>query len=338
MKSCGEEDFVPRQLSAEELQAQWDNLPEEERYAVARANWKKVSNHVMQGSKLQKVSAHSAAAKVCYKFWPSRDIFSEVIPREHFIRSMFSYTPVMTRVERYCMLTMALTFAFFCMTFWFTVDCFMVPKPGVCHTPATSTFMKIVGPFIPTWTVFFGVILGMMLAAPLPFIITALFRKFRIDEIRTESQKRMQRNFWRCKQAFGWGIALSVQAFCVYFLLLFAMQYDMTVYSKGFLSAVLQGMIHRIFTSPLARGFALAIMLAFSKYLACCDCFVIFCCPHVIPEVDVQDGQREQDAAHAQDGEDGGDDMDMDDGGGNDYDDGFDGGEDGGGFDITSGF
>jgi hypothetical protein len=242
------------------------------------------------------------------------------------------------------MLTVALTFAFFLMTFYFKADCFMVPKPGFCQTAAKSWFEKYFGWAIPSWANLFGALLGLALASPIPFVLTTLFRKFRVDEIKTDSQKRAQRNFWRAKQALGWTIALGLQSFCIYFLLLFSMQYDWIVY-RVFLNAVIQGMIHRVFTSPLARGFALATALALSKYLSCCDCIIIFCCPHFIPEVDVKGGHREQNLGESagQDGDDAGDDMDMDmdAGDGQDYDDGFDGGEDGGGadgFDLTSMF
>jgi len=279
--------------------------------------WQKVKTNLMRNNVAYPMASEDAASRVAHKFWPSSDIMAVGVMQSHFLPKLLTRVTGLTRVERYAMVVTSLSLAFFCMTFWFSADCFMVPKPPICILPKVSTFEKYFGFLIPSWNAFFGAIFGIIAGSFPPFILTTIFRKPVVLARLSATEKDLQRNWWRMQATVGWSITIGVNVWSIYFLIAFSHNYNWIVFRK-FLNSVVQGMFHRTVTSPFGRGLAIGLLVLGARLFDPCDTLIIYCCPHILPVArlaTLPGGERTNDDAEA---------------GNDDADDGGDAGDDGG--------
>jgi len=293
-----------------------------EQYDQLFAKYQKVQSHKLQATKLHPLPPNHAAPKVAHILWPAKAIVGTVAVREHFVFKLFTRTPLYTRVERYSMFCSSMLIAFFFMTFYFKADCFMIPTPALCIKPKPHWFIYYFGWLIPNWATVLGSIMGIVTGSFPPFFLSLMFRKLPIKWKLTDDEKRSQMRHWWCGQYAAWSITALVNGFIIYWLIVFAHEYDWIIYRK-FLNSVFQGFIHRLFTSPVGRMIPIAASLIGSKYCACCDAFLVFCCLHHIPVEKMAFKKRAGEDDESK-GDEGDDDVD-------DAEEAGDVGEDGGG-------
>jgi hypothetical protein len=253
-----------------------------EEYDTLYRKYQKIHSHKLQNNQKHPLPAGHAAPKVAHILWPHKTIIKTVAQREHFVFKLFLQTPQYTRVERYSMFITSMLVCFFFMTFLFSADCWMEPKPGFCIKPKPGWFRYYFGWLIPSWSLVFASIFSIIVGSFPPFILSMFFRKIPVRWILDEDEKQAQRRWWWFFMGLGWTITLSLQMFIMYWLIVFAHQYDWLIFRK-FLNSMLQGFIHRLFTSPVGRMCPIAMSLIGAKYCACCDAFLVFCCLHHIP-------------------------------------------------------
>jgi len=286
------------------------------------------------------VKPGDVAGKVAYHFWSKPRLVGTILKREHVFPKLFKRMPPLTRVERWATLTSALQTAFFFQTMMFSPVCFMEPKPGTCK-PKKKAFenplANFLWQFLPTsWDIVAATVFGLCTSVPVPFICTMLFKKSPVMERLSDEEKRFKLRMWRFWTTVGWCFVFACQGFIVYWLSIFANEYDWAVFSKwvkaGFLS-----LLHRFLSAPLLRGSVFLIVLLISLVGGCCDPTLAFF-PHILPmeslkrppaPVAHEDHHEGMHADHAAADDHGGVGDDAGDG----ADDGGDGGGDDGGDD-----
>eukprot|EP00929_Paragymnodinium_shiwhaense_P086619 TRINITY_DN4710_c0_g2_i10.p1 TRINITY_DN4710_c0_g2~~TRINITY_DN4710_c0_g2_i10.p1 ORF type:complete len:2826 (+),score=623.33 TRINITY_DN4710_c0_g2_i10:212-8689(+) len=221
--------------------------------------------------------AHSIAQQTAFHFATSTSIAKRLVQREHILPKLFKRVPPLTRAERYAVLMTNMQLAFFWMTLLFRADCQMVPKPIICVKKEQPYYMK----FAPTWMTFFGSILGIMLATPVPILLLALLRKVPMQQQMEPFEKERQRKIWFLKQAVAYTLMLLINAFIIYWLSEFSNYYAEEVFQKWLNSAV-QSLFHRFITQPGLRATVFTALLVVSKVVPCFDP-LLACFPHIMP-------------------------------------------------------
>jgi len=216
--------------------------------------------------------------QLSYHFWGTRKIVKTLVLREHPLAKMFKKNPTVSRAERYSILCTALQAAFFVMTFFFNVECQMVPKPAACVTKNSAWHEFLV----PSWGTLFATLNGLFWTVPIPLLLIGLFKKWPVHEILTDEEKQDKIFWWRVKQCLGWIIVVGLNAFFIYWLVIFTNQISVKVVVK-WLNSAWVSLLHRFVTAPAVRSLIFSLIAITTRYTFCFDSLVILF-PHVVPQ------------------------------------------------------
>jgi len=300
----------------EELQKTQDAAAiEEERTAYQRSYAEYAKHNSALRICAHEMSPKEVAAKITYHFWTPGKVARTIYFREHVVPKLFKRVPILTRTERWTILSSMLQTAFFWQTFLFRADCQMEPRPANCAKKKGTFFDQ----FKPTPTIVLASLFGLFCAIPVPLMLETCFRKTPVMEKLSPEEKKTRLRSWRFFTTFGWCFAICLHCFVAYWLTIFSNTYDWPVFGRwvnsGFMS-----LFHRFVSAPVLRGTAFTFVLIVSRVSFFCDSLLLNMV-HLLPQEQL--GQVLDKSAKDSEGDEGlppeNDDQDEGGAGGDDY-------------------
>jgi len=239
--------------------------------STVQIHWRRCEEHHVAVENFFKETeeddVNALAKRMQYVGWSFSKIFHSTFKRDYPLLGLLRYAPLMTRKQRYAILSSVLLFAAFITVFLFRDDCAQTPKPKSCtKAPVIELFFS--------WQVIFGSIWGLILSVPLPFLLLMLFKKRVILTKMTDEEKEWTLRAWLWRERLGWAVVVLVQVVSIFFLLSFVRYYPWTVIEKWLL-ATFQSVFHRLISAPGIRMLWVAFLMVISRYTSLFDCFLV---------------------------------------------------------------
>mmetsp|Transcript_42428 Transcript_42428/g.92778 ORF Transcript_42428/g.92778 Transcript_42428/m.92778 type:complete len:239 (-) Transcript_42428:235-951(-) len=198
-----------------------------------------------------------------YADWSCGKIAHQIFRRDWTVFGLFRYTPLISRRQRYAILSTVILFSAFLSVLLFRDECTQKPKPKSC---IKKTFFDTLF----SYAVIFASLWGVVLSTPIPMLLILLFKKRVIHNTMTAEEKATTIRIWIIRARVGWSIVICIQSLCLFFLFSFVRHYPWTVIEKWLIATFL-GLFHRFFSAPFIRMAWILVLLACSTYTSLCD-------------------------------------------------------------------
>lgn len=199
-----------------------------------------------------------------YYAWPFWRLFNETRKREQLHTKPLSYSAMMSRKQRYAVITCMVLVAAFFTVLLFRDTCVTEPLPPEC-TKEASVLESLMA-----WDVIFGGLWGMVMGVPAPLALTLLFKKSIVLGKMTDLRKQRMMTIWLWKERVGWILVFVIHAGSFFFLYQFVRFYDQKIIKKWMLST-LMSIFHQFISAPALRMLWVVILLAASRKTNMCD-------------------------------------------------------------------
>jgi len=274
---------------------------------TVHVDWRTSSEHTkaldnfMEG--LDAGEVKKLADRMQYQTWPFRRLAHSTFKRDCMWFACFKYSPLLTRKQRYAILSSAIMFGAFVTILLFRVDCFKTPKPAACKKKKSLVETLV------SWDVVFGSIWAIALSVPLPLLLMTLFKKRVVQEVLTDEHKTMTMRVWMWKERVGWMVVVFVHTGSIFMMTQFVRHYPWVMMEKWSLATV-TSVFHRLVSAPFIYLAWRIMLMMLSRYTSLLDCLLVLS-PLIttfpMPAAPVSPGDAVSSARYADDVEDDGD-------------------------------
>jgi len=209
--------------------------------------------------------AAQVAKRVDFMLWGRKSLVKAVLMRENPVFKCLPYTPLVSRRQRYAILSSALMAGACVSCILYRADCNHIPKASACKPPAYTFPLSMF-----TWDAVFQSLWGIVLSVPLPRVLVGCFKKPFVLTKQSERHKRLRVSFWLCLERCAWLLVFLVHGAGVFILSQFVRFYPLALFQR-FTSALCWQLVHRFATAPGARATWILSILLGSQRCSCCD-------------------------------------------------------------------
>jgi len=201
-----------------------------------------------------------------YLTWSTWRIVGATIMRETPFSACCGYSALISRNQRYAVLSSAVILAAFFPVMLFNVDCRQVPKPVACN-PKTIREQFL------SWYAVIASVWGVLLSIPIPLLLRLLFKKRVIIRRMPKERRDLTIRLWRYKENFAWFLVVLIHLGSWFMLAAFVRLYNWEIV-EHWMSSVVWSIIIRFIAVPLVCTTWITLLLLVSRASRCLDCLV----------------------------------------------------------------
>lgn len=210
--------------------------------------------------------------RVQYLTWPAWRILARTIRRETPLNTCCGYSALITRRQRYAVLSSGVLLAAFFAVLLFNVDCGMQPAPVACNP-------KTIRERFLSWYAMSASVWGVLLSLPIPILIRLLFKKRVIIRKLSEQQRALTIRIWQYKHTLAWFLVCLIHFGSWLTFAGFVRYYSWTIVVQ-WLAAVAWSLVLRFIVAPAICTLSVILLLLWSRASRCLDC-LIGAAPHL---------------------------------------------------------
>lgn len=244
----------------------------------------------------------ATAKRTQFMTWSAPFLALRTFKRETPFLKCLNRNVLISRKQRYAILTCALVFGGFLSTLFFQPQCQSAPPPPMCAKKKQANMLLATIKTMISFDALFATFWGIAFAVPIPMILIPLFKKEVREEHTGPEHKLKLIRFMKIKERIGWCFVCVVHCWCVLCMTQFVRYYSWPLLKKWF-CATANGLFYRFFAAPGIRMVFVIVVLLLSKTCFCCDHFISFF-PTIceFPFAPVAHGQDFGDEGDAEDG------------------------------------
>eukprot|EP00930_Biecheleria_cincta_P084397 TRINITY_DN7387_c0_g2_i1.p1 TRINITY_DN7387_c0_g2~~TRINITY_DN7387_c0_g2_i1.p1 ORF type:complete len:1823 (-),score=241.56 TRINITY_DN7387_c0_g2_i1:206-5125(-) len=223
--------------------------------------------------------------RVQYLTWSTCRIMGATVMRETPFNACCGYSAIISRKQRFAVLSSAVVLAAFFSVLLFDVDCRQEPKPVACK-PKTIQEQFL------SWYAVIASVWGVLLSIPIPLLLRLLFKKRVIMRQMSEERKGLTIRLWRYNEMFAWFLVVLIHLGSWCTLAAFVRLYNWNIVEQWVSSAV-WSIIIRFIAVPSVCTVGTVLLLLVSRASRCLDCLV-GATPHITTFQDSVQGMMQQ--------------------------------------------